>query len=151
MIDIVSSFKLLGVWQQENLKWNTHIEKIARNSSKSLFCLRERRRLNLATEVGIMCYQTKMRSLLEYGAPIWAGIPQYLINKVERIQTRSLRILALPKDSLPSMLQRRDSLIFTLYKRLKNNSSNPCNKFIPLTVDHPYSLKIISNHSHIAS
>ena len=92
-----------------------------------------------------------MRSLLEYGAPIWAGIPQYLVNKVESIQTRSLRILALPKDSLPSMLQRRDSLIFREYKRIKNDSSNPCNKFIPLTVDHPYSLKIISNHSHIAS
>ena len=65
MIERVSSFKLLGVWQQDNLKWNTHIEKIARNSSKSLFYLRECRRINLPTEVGIMCYQTKIRSLLE--------------------------------------------------------------------------------------
>ena len=24
--DLVSSFKLLGVWHQNNLKWNTHIE-----------------------------------------------------------------------------------------------------------------------------
>ena len=98
MIERVSSFKLLGVWQQDNLKWTIHIEKVAKNSNKSLFCLKECRRINLPTEVGIMCYQLKMRSLLEYRAPIWAGIPQYLVNKVESIHTRSLRILGLPKD-----------------------------------------------------
>ena len=37
------------------------------------------------------------------------------------------------------------------YKRIKNDSSNSCNKFIPLPVDHPYSLRTIRNHAHIAS
>ena len=151
MIERVSSFKLLGVWHQNNLKWNTRIEKIAKKASKRLFCLRECRRINLPTKVGVMCYQTKIRSLLEYRAPIWGGIPQYLVDELESIQTRSLRILGLPKDSLPSLLQRRDSLTFREYKHIKNDSSNPCNKFIPLPVDHPYSLRTIRNHSHVAS
>ena len=98
-----------------------------------------------------MCYQTKIRSLLEYGAPIWGGIPQYLVDELESIQTRSLRILGLPKDLLLSLLQRRDLLTFKEYKRIKNDSSNPCNKFMPLPVDHPYSLRTIRNHAHIAS
>ena len=34
MIERVSSFKLLGVWHQNNLKWNTHIEKIDKNAGK---------------------------------------------------------------------------------------------------------------------
>ena len=40
MIKRVSSFKLLGVWHQNNLKWNTHIEKIAKKAIKRLLCLR---------------------------------------------------------------------------------------------------------------
>ena len=58
--DLVSSFKLLGVWHQNNLKWNTHIEKIAKKAGERLFCLRECRRINLPTEIGVMCYQTKL-------------------------------------------------------------------------------------------
>ena len=28
IIERVSSFKLLGVWHQNNMRWNTHIEKM---------------------------------------------------------------------------------------------------------------------------
>ena len=121
------------------------------HGNKRLFCLRECRRINLPTEVGVICYQTKIRSLLEYRAPISGGIPQYLVGELESIQTRSLRILGLPKDSLPSLLQRRDSLAFREYERIMNDSSNSCNTFIPVPVDHPYSLRTIRNHFHIAS
>ena len=46
------------------------------------------------------CYMTKIRPLLEYGSPVWGGIPQYLVDELESIQARSLRILGIPKDSL---------------------------------------------------
>ena len=63
---------------------------------------------------------TKIRSLWEYGAPIWDGIPQYLVDELESIQTRILRILgSTPKDSLPSLLERRDSLTLREYERIK--------------------------------
>ena len=86
----------------------------------------------------------RSRRHMEYGAPIWGGIPKYLVDELESIQTRSLRILGLPKDSLPSLLERRDTLTIIEYERIKNDSSNPCNKFIPLPVDHPYSLRTTS-------
>ena len=40
-------------------------------------------------------------------------------------------------------------ITFTEYERIMNDSLNPCNKFIP--IDHPYSLRTIRNHFHIAS
>ena len=148
MIERFCSFKMLGVWHQDNLKWNTHIEKIAKKACEMFSCLSECRRNNLSTEVGVICYQTKIRSLWEYRAPIWGGIPQYLVDELESIQTRSLWILGLPKDSLPSLLERRYSLTLREYEGIKNDSSKPCNKFMPLLIDHPYSLKNKRNHPY---
>jgi hypothetical protein len=45
-------------------------------------------------------------------ASIWGGLPQYLTDEPESIQTRSLKILGLPSDSLQSLEQRRDNLYF---------------------------------------
>ena len=44
---------------------------------------------------------------------------------------RELTVLGLPKDLLPSLLERRDTLTIREYERIKNESSNPCNTFIP--------------------
>lgn len=48
-----------------------------------------------STNMGLSCYQTNIKPLLKYGTTVWGGPPQYLEDKLENIQTRSLRILAL--------------------------------------------------------
>ncbi|CAB4012084.1 RNA-directed DNA polymerase from mobile element jockey [Paramuricea clavata] len=48
-IERVNSFKLLGLWINNTLKWNTHIEEITKKANKRLFYLRECRRSNLPT------------------------------------------------------------------------------------------------------
>ncbi len=65
--------KLRGVWYQDNLKWNRHVDEIVRKANKRLFFLRECRRANLPQEIALTCYQTKIRSMLEYAAPIWSN------------------------------------------------------------------------------
>ena len=109
VIERVNSFKLLGVWIQDNLKWNTHIEETTKKACKRLFYLRECRWANLPSEVGLTCYKTKIRPVLEYAAPVWAGLPQYLIDEIENIQARSLRTLNVPSDTVPPLKQRRDT------------------------------------------
>ena len=54
-IERVKSFKLLGLWCNNTLKWNTHVEEITKKASKRLLHLRECRRANLPTEVGLTC------------------------------------------------------------------------------------------------
>ena len=44
IIERVTSFKLLGVWHQNNLKWLRHVEEISKRANKRLHYLRECRR-----------------------------------------------------------------------------------------------------------
>ncbi len=63
-----------------------HIEEITKKANKRLYFLRECRRANLPKEVGITCYLTKIRPLLEYDAAIWGGLPDHLANELENVQ-----------------------------------------------------------------
>ena len=106
-----------------------------------MFCLRECRWANLPTEIGITCYLTKIRTLLEYASPVWGGIPQYLADELENVQARSLKIIGIPKNSLPTLNERRDKQTVKEYERIINDISNPCNNLIPSTFRHPYDLR----------
>ena len=59
---------------------------------------------------------------------------------------QELTVLGLPKDLLPSLLERRDTLTIIEYERIKNDSSKPCKTFIPLPVGHPYILYLGQRH-----
>ena len=63
-LERVSKCKLLGVWQEDNLCWNYHVEQTVKKASKRLYFLRECRKANLPTEIGITIYCTKIRPLL---------------------------------------------------------------------------------------
>jgi hypothetical protein len=44
-------------------------EETTKKANKRLFYQRESRRANLPTKVGVTCYETKLRPVLEYAAP----------------------------------------------------------------------------------
>ena len=129
-IERVTAHKLLRVWHQDNLKWNRHVEEMVKKANKRLFCLRECRRANLPREVGLTCYQTKIRSVLEYAAPVWSGLPQYLVDEIENIQNRCINILGIPRESLQTLQERRDKLTVKEFKRIQSDATHPCKKFI---------------------
>ena len=103
VIERVKTFKLLGVWCQDDLKWNEHIEQISRKANRRLFHLGQSMKSHLPTEVGLTTYTLKIRPILEYASPVWCGLPGYLQNEVEKAQRRSLRILGLDNDFLPTL------------------------------------------------
>ena len=84
-VERLSQFKLLGVWQQNNLRWNYHVEQTIKKACKRLYHLRECRKARLPTEV---VYCTKIRPLLEYVSQVWGGLPQYLADDLQSIQNR---------------------------------------------------------------
>ena len=106
-VERVSQFKLLGVWQQSNLRWNYHVEQTIKKACKRLYHLRECRKARLPTEVGITVYGTKIRPLLEYASQVWIGLPQYLVDDLQSIQNRCLDIIGTSRASLPKLEQRR--------------------------------------------
>ena len=142
-------FKLLGVTFQKNLKWNAHIEDITRKANKRLYHLRECRKSHLPTEVGITTYQSKIRPILEYASPLWAGLPNYLHDEIERVQFRSLRILGLGKNHLQPLNERREVATKRVVKELMNDPDHPCHSVLPILINNPYDLRKTDRNRNI--
>ena len=151
VVERVISHKLLGVWQQNNLKWNLHVESIVKKANKRVYNLRECRRANLPLEVGITCYESKIRPILEYAAPIWSGLPQYLTDEIESIQIRCIKILGMSHHNYKALEQRRAELTVKELQRILNDPTNPCNKFIPQPLIHEHNLRTRKNLLHTIS
>ena len=81
----------------------------------------ECRRENLPIKVGLTCYETKIRPVLEYATAIWGCLPQYLNEEIENIQARSLGILGLPSESLLPLMQRRDNFFIWEFEKIRKD------------------------------
>ncbi|CAB3997356.1 Retrovirus-related Pol poly from transposon TNT 1-94 [Paramuricea clavata] len=150
LIERVNAFKLLGVSFQNNLKWNAHVEEITRKANKRLYHLRECRKSQLPAEVGIITYQSKIRPILEYASPVWAGLPNYLRDEIERVQSRSLRILGLEKDYLPPLNERREEATSREVDRFMNDPHHPCRSVLPKLINNQYNLRNIDRNRNIS-
>ena len=129
-LERVSFFKVLGLFVQDNLKWNYHIDTTTKKAAKRLHILRVESRLVTWSPLRLPCsfhprvllsvwgtsipwvppcdlvtlYVSLVPSILEYCCPVWGtSSPCYLSDKVEKIQRRALRILY-PDLSYPAVL-----------------------------------------------
>ena len=69
--------------------------------SKCIHCLRDCHKVQLPSDVGTTVYCTKICPLLEYASPVWGEFPDYLANKIQQVQNRSLDIISIPRNTLP--------------------------------------------------
>ena len=90
----------------------------------------------MPAEVGITCYLTKIRPLLEYGAPIWGQRPDYVAAELENIQSRSLDIVGYPRDFLPSLEERRKIMTAREFRRINDAVNHPCHTLIAKPTEH---------------
>ena len=139
-LERVEVFKLLGVHVQRDLKWNTHIDEIISRASKRLHFLRACRKANLPIEVGLTTYTTEIRPLLEYGSPIWGGIPNYLVRDLQRIQNGSMDILGLDRNTLEPLDVRRDNHTVKAFNDILDLKDHPCRRYINEST-HSYRLR----------
>ena len=78
---------------------------------------------------------------MEYGAAIWGGLPDHLANELENVQKRSLDIIRLPRDSLPSLEERRKTITTRELRRISEDSDHPCHNMILKPTEHLYNLR----------
>jgi hypothetical protein len=83
--------------------------------------------------------------VLEYGAAIWGGLPEYLADKIENTQNRCLKILGIPRDNLKSLRERRDHIAMEELKQIQIDVTHSCHKFIPLPTSHIHDLRTSSS------
>ena len=92
-IERVSTYKILGVFIDSDLRWNSHVDYIYKKACKKLYSLRILRRAGVDQASTLKVYTSSVRSPLEYAVPLCQSIPGYLSDKIESIQKRVLAII----------------------------------------------------------
>ena len=149
-LERVSEFKLLGVYVQNDLKWNTHVSSIVSKACKRIHYLRVCRTAHLPRDIGLTTYITKIRPVLEYASPVWGGLPIYLEEDLQRVQNRCLNVIGLPRDTVESLVTRRQNLTRKEFKRILESEAHPCKRFLEKPVDHGHNLRSCkTNPAHL--
>ena len=115
-IEEVTSFKLLGVYISDDLSWAVHCGYVVKKANKRLYAIRQLKKCRVPPVdlVGIYC--SLVRSILEYACVVFANLPKYLSQDLERVQMRALAIIfpflpyasAIAKAGILTLEERRD-------------------------------------------
>ena len=94
MLDVVSSFKLLGIIILSDLKWNFHIKYIVTKAKRRLWYLRRLQKLGASMQTILEMYHKTTRSILEMGTPVFAGgLSKTNKHDFEGVQRQAFRII----------------------------------------------------------
>lgn len=142
IIERVTSYKLLGLWIDNNMKWNTNTDKIIKKAAKRLFLLKVLKSYGASSSDMKVFYIAVIRPTLEYGAQVWnGGITKEQSKEIERIQKRALRVIykeddydkALRIANIESLEKRRDRMCIELIKKMAN-SDHRLHNLLPMKV-----------------
>ena len=92
-VEQVSSFKLLGLFNSEDLTWNIHCDYVLKKSNKRLYILRQLFKCGLAKSEIVNVYCTSIRPIIEYASVVFSNLPTYLSKLIENIQKRALKTI----------------------------------------------------------
>ncbi|MEL7309671.1 MAG: reverse transcriptase domain-containing protein, partial [Pseudomonadota bacterium] len=93
LLKSVSSTVFLGVVFSNDLKWNLHVDTVIKKACKRIYIIRNLRRSGVSKELMIMSYVVFIRSVLLYGFPCFCNAPDYVLDKLSRIENRICRII----------------------------------------------------------
>ena len=111
-INIATEIKDLGVIVNNTLTWTNHIYATVRKANTRVWLCMRALGFHAPIRAKKTCYITMVRSILEYGAPIWSLSLKHLIIDVERIQRRATNyILGNPKRPDPRHINYKDRLL----------------------------------------
>lgn len=121
VIELVSSFKYLGVHLSSNLTWNCHIDHLINNASRALGFLK--RRLFLADqETKLLAYTSLVRSKMEYASIIWNPHQSYLIEQIETLQNKASRFITGKYSRNDSVTTIKNNLNLLLLQTRRRNA-----------------------------
>ena len=104
--------KYLGVFVEENLKWNKHIDSVSSIISRNIGMI-ARVKFFLSSRELLLLYNSLILPYLNYCAVVWGNNYESRINKITKLQKRALRII----DKKPFLHPSNE--LFIKYKLLK--------------------------------
>ena len=130
--------KFLGMVLDEKLTRNTHIQLIKQRSNKALNILKKLSTTNWGADRKSMIriYQSHIRSILDYGSPVYISATKKQLNKLNPIQNQAIRLCTgafktSPTNSLHietailPLKERRDLLALKYYTKIAANNKHP--------------------------
>ena len=140
---VTRTTKFLGVWIDDRLNWNRHIEHM-KNRLKSRVCMIRKGINMLTTHAKKILYHAQIESVITYGLGTWG----YLLNKnqqktLQTIQNQAIRVIEpklhtadiYKKHKILNVKQLTQLENFKIWKKLDMNNL-PCNLSRALTMDH---------------
>ena len=70
-LEVIYETQLLGITFTSDLSWSSHVDKITRRATKILWVLIRFKQVGGSTEQLSLVYQTRVRSILEFAAPVF--------------------------------------------------------------------------------
>lgn len=92
-IEILSSFKSLGVYFSETMSWDCQVNHLVSKLSRAIGTMR--RHCNyLPTSINMMLYNSMFLSLVQYGILVWGTTSAENIHKLMVLQKRAIRLVS---------------------------------------------------------
>ena len=91
IISTVNSTKYLGIYIDDNLKFNLHVNELTKNLNRKLAWLSRLRKI-VPLNVLNLCYNTYIMPLFDYTCTVWGCTPSN-IKSIQRLQNRAARIM----------------------------------------------------------
>ena len=111
-ISMTTCDKILGIQVDENLTWNSHFNFLSKKLSSYMWLL-SKIRTYLSTEHRLLFYNAYIKPHLDYCSLIWSNTSNLNINKVNKLQSRSCKlILGIEYNGLIEAFKRLNILSF---------------------------------------
>ena len=131
-IETVDEMKLLGIKNTNDLKWRKNRDELTRRAYSKLWMIRRLTTKGADIDDLIDIYCKQVRSVLEFGVPVWNGsITKEEISDIEGVQRSFFHIVlgkeyssyesALEKLDMESLEERRLKLCITFAKKAANH------------------------------
>ena len=131
----VTVIKILGVWIQEDLKWDTQVRQVCKKAYSRINILCKLKYAGMDQKDLLDIYKLFLSSVCEYCSAVYhTSLTQDQVHKIESIQSTSLKIIlsdkyrsyedALNKCSLQSLSERRQEHMTKFAVKCVNDKFN---------------------------
>ena len=117
----VSSFSFLGVTFSCDLKWNIHFTNVIKKASKRVFIIRNLKRAGCSQPLMERVYVSLIRAVLLYAYPCFCNAPDYLLQRLCRVERRIARIIGEDFTVSPPLLDAANSMCMNLMNSVRQH------------------------------
>ena len=91
-IEHVSYVKSLGIFIDENLRWQTHIDKLSKKVTSGIGAIKKMRPFVSPPTLHYV-YNALIQSHFYYCYPVWGNFGKTLFDRLQKLQNRAARVL----------------------------------------------------------